>query len=145
MASPLTWLRISVLLFVVSLALPALLDPLGFGAEMFALGWLGPMAGQAGWYGNPFLFASWLLVGRSIRAPQALGSGLARAGRIAPPTLGLAVALTSLVTLPGTSLQTPFTIGNVRLLGPGLILWLASFVAAIVAAVTSTHAPARTT
>ncbi len=134
----------SLTLLVFSLPLAAVRGPVGgLGLEMLMLGWLGPMAGHAGWFGNPFLFLTWIIVGGSTqRDPGTKDSVGARATRVLLPVVGVLIASTSVLTLPGADLLTPGTHGVVTALGPGFYLWFGSFGAALAAGIISAL-PAR--
>jgi ATP/ADP translocase len=123
------FIAVSVVLFAISIGLPtgwwSADDGTLFskwGTEMLFLGWMGPLAFQIGWYGNPLLLVSWITGALSSTRRGWMASSVI-AG------LALLVAGTSLLTLPlfeifgrneaeGATLTIP---------GPGIFVWLGSF------------------
>lgn len=94
--------------------------------EMLLLGWLGPIAFQVGWYGNPLLLVSWILT----------GTGRGAIANVVCAGLATMLAASSFVTLPLWSIFGRNEGESATLASPGLgmCLWFLSFCVALGAA-----------
>jgi hypothetical protein len=75
---------VSVVLFILALALPALelrresgMSEIWRGYQALGLGWMGVFVGIGAWFANPFLLGAWICIGLRLRIVARVLAGIA--------------------------------------------------------------------
>lgn len=118
-------------LYLVSLFSPAIVvewdvSPVKFGLELFATGWIGPLAGIVAWYANPLALFAWAKALAKNYKTSAISS-------IGAFVLGLQTLFIGQFPLGDVSAQVAY-------LGVGFYLWEGSFLLIVLYSLTQLRA-----
>ena len=111
------------------------------GGFMLALGWFGPLTLHFGWYANPLLLVSWLML------PFARSRGL-RLTNVILASFALLLGLSSYLTLEVCGMigrNEGETAGDLLSFGPAIFLWTGAIVATLVGTILRFRAGAEPT